>query len=129
MEHIGNMYQDTVSEKSVQDLYYEMEGIKGPNKTALEYKKETKEKKEKRPATAKIEANKEDLGEVREEDIQSDFFEFKKSDEVDFQRFRENKARERMMKNKKPKVAEETVEKNKEKIKQKARPKEVISDV
>lgn len=54
-EHIWNMYQDQVSEKSVQDLFYEMEGMKGPDKRAMDYKKEPKAKKEKKPVATKIE--------------------------------------------------------------------------
>lgn len=42
MEHIGSMYQDAVSEMSVQELYYEMVDAKGPNRSALNYEKKQK---------------------------------------------------------------------------------------
>jgi hypothetical protein len=81
--------------------------------------------------------NKVDLGEVRDEDMESDFFEFKKSDEVSFQRFRENKARERMLKNKekKPetkiqeKVESKPVEKKPKVPRKTEKPREVVNDV
>lgn len=61
LEHIGNMYQDTVSEMSVQDLYYQMESDKGPNRSALPKNKEPRKRKERKTVVPEktIEKNKE----------------------------------------------------------------------
>lgn len=76
---------------------------------------------------------KKDLGEVRDEDIDSDFFEFKKSDEVSFERFRANKARERMIKSQEKKTEikkpEKEVEKKQKVPRKTEKPREVVSDV
>lgn len=126
--HILSMSEDGVLVMSVQDLFEEMKDFarKGGVVQNIEHAPVARGK---RKPSIKPEMVVKSTDEARDEYMESDFIEFKKSDEVSFERFRENKARERMIKKEEKIVPEKVVEKNKVEVRKNKKKPEVVQDV